>query len=92
MGTLKGLDPKKLRVKVEEHIRAKALEELAGKQKHEQVVDEISEWADAQLTFGGGPIGRLAEALDGLVIKLLVGALVEETYERIKGELEKPSQ
>lgn len=75
----------KIREKAEEIVRSFAVENEDGAEKHERVVSNLSMWIDDQLKWGDGPVGRLAEQIDGVVIRLLVGVIVKEVYDRTLG-------
>lgn len=75
-------------------LRAKALEEieriaattLGGADKRERVVDAVVAWVDQRTSYPNTPAGIIAEMMDGPVIRLLVGALVQEVYEATRGD------
>lgn len=69
---------------IKEHAENLILEfasaKIGGERKKKAVVRELSEWLDDRLNFGPGPIGRLAEAADGPVLRLILGLVVDEVY------------
>lgn len=56
---------------------------LSGRRRKRLAVRRLAESLDAELTFGPGPIGRLAEVVDSHVIALL-GALVQSQFEKMR--------
>lgn len=53
---------------------------IGGPRKKKAVVRELAEWLDEKLVWGSGPVGRLAEAADGPVLRLILGLVVDEVY------------
>jgi len=53
---------------------------LTGRQKHQQAVKEVSAFIDSKLKFGDGLVGSVAEALDGPLARVLVGAVVKQVH------------
>ena len=75
-----------LREKVEHEIKARIGASDPGPEKRAQVIDQSTRWLDDQTHWPSTPIGMIAEALDGVVYKAIVGELVDEVYERVKRE------
>ena len=48
-----------------------------GAAKRKRVVDQLAKRLDELVTFGDGPIGRIAELFDGPAIRFALGLLVE---------------
>lgn len=69
-----------IRQQAEDAILGFATAKIGGERKKKAVVRELSEWLDDRLTFGPGPVGRLAEAADGPVLRLILGLVVDEVY------------
>ena len=70
-----------LRAKVLEEIDRVAATTLDGADKRERVVDTVVAWVDARAKWPNTPAGIIAEMMDGPIIRLLVGALVQEVYD-----------
>lgn len=73
-----------VREKAEGLILEFATAKVGGPRKKKAVVRELAEWLDARLDFGTGPIGRLAEAADGPILRVILGLLVDEVYGTLK--------
>tara|TARA_R110000824_G_scaffold59858_1_gene160411 strand:- start:10917 stop:11249 length:333 start_codon:yes stop_codon:yes gene_type:complete len=58
-------------------------EKIPGEDKHALAVDKVAKFIDEKLDFGPGVVGSIAEALDGPIASLLVGAIVKESYNSI---------
>jgi hypothetical protein len=77
------VDMSQIKTHAEELILQFATAKIGGERKKKAVVRELSEWLDDRLTFGPGPIGRLAEAADGPVLRMILGLIVEEVYKSL---------
>ena len=64
-----------------------------GKGKHRKAVREVAAQVDKFLHFGPGPIGLIAEAIDGPIVRMFVGAIVEFAYRALvrEGVIEGPT-
>jgi hypothetical protein len=78
------IDMDKLRETAETAIKGLALQKIGGQAKHKRAVKEVAKWADDQLTFGDGVVGRVAESLDGPLLKLIIGAVVKESFLKLR--------
>lgn len=54
-----------------------------GPARHRRAVRLLAQELDDAIEWGPGPAGRIAEALDGPVLQLLLGGIVRAAYERV---------
>lgn len=54
-----------------------------GPARHRRAVRLLAQELDEAIEWGPGPAGRIAEALDGPVLQLLLGGIVRAAYERV---------
>lgn len=52
-------------------------EDIPGAAKRRRVLDALAKQADEAVTWGSGPIGRLFEALDRWIVRLILTGIVE---------------
>jgi hypothetical protein len=57
-------------------------ENKSGEEKHSLVVAAVVDWLDREVSFRG-PLAPIAEAASDVVIRLLVGTLVQEVYDSL---------
>ena len=75
-----------LRAKIENAIAEAAQHQLDGADKREMVINTVVQWVDAKTQWPNTPAGIIAEAIDGPVIRLIVGVLVQEVYDATKAD------
>jgi hypothetical protein len=73
-----------LRAKIENAIAEAAQHHIDGADKREMVINAVVAWVDKRTSYPATPLGAIAEAFDGPVIRLLVAAIVQEVYDATK--------
>ena len=78
------IDMDELRKTAETTVKRLAVQKIGGPAKHKRAVREVAEWADDKLQFGDGPVGRVAESLDGPLLRLIIGAVVKQSFDKLR--------
>lgn len=65
-------------------VRLHAGRDVDGDAKMESAIDDFVEWGDKKLKWGKGPLGRLAEWADGLVLRAIARVLVQAAHDVMK--------
>ena len=67
-------------------VRAQAGRDVKGKTKMKGAIDDFVEWGDHKLKWGKGPLGRLAEWGDGLVLRAIATVLIQAAHDVMKAD------
>lgn len=78
------IDWKLVEEKAGEFIAEAAKDLDPGEEKAKRVLDQLVRWIDEKLVFPATPAGLVAEALDGPVLRALLGGFVHAHYQRMR--------
>ena len=80
------LDPRSLGRMARQVVIQIAQTDCAGADKHARAVAAIARKIDAALIWPATPAGLVAEALDGIAARILLGAVIKHAYNALKSE------
>lgn len=73
-----------LLAKCEELVSQAAIMPLPSPGKAKYVAVELALWLDKRISYGPGPVGRFAEAIDQPLLRALMHLIVEFCYASMK--------
>lgn len=83
---LPAIDPAMLAQFAREAVLAMASEPGGGASKHNRAVDMAVSTLDDAFKWPKNPFGAVAEALDGHIVRLIIGGIVKHAYAALKSD------